>query len=52
MRCDISSLAAERELLVEGCMAKIVALVIGLGLAAGCGSSTLGGGGAITWRRA
>ena len=31
-------------MLLEGCMAKIVALLIGLGLAAGCGTGTLGGG--------
>jgi hypothetical protein len=43
MRCDLDGLAPECELLVEGYMAKIVVLVIGLGLAVGCGSSTLGG---------
>ena len=44
MRREISRLKRERELLLEGSMAKIVALVIGLALAAGCGSGTLGGG--------
>jgi hypothetical protein len=44
MARKISYLKRERELLLEGYMAKIVALVIGLGLAAGCGSGTLGGG--------
>jgi hypothetical protein len=44
MARKVSYLKRERELLLEGYMAKIVALVIGLGLAAGCGSGTLGGG--------
>src|SRR5688572_13488655 len=41
---EIGHLRRERELLLEGRMAKIVALVIGLGLAAGCDSGTLGSG--------
>jgi hypothetical protein len=46
MRREIRRLERERELQLEGSMAKIVALLIGLSVAAGagCGSGTLGGG--------